>query len=1121
MKVDRIGSDYVSLERISPDSRDPRRTPSDGLAKITGYNAFAVDVDVADVKDNNYDPYNDLKDLKVGDRVAVVPYTPDEGKTYEVGVAYVPETVSGRLSDVGLYMNTSKTDGNAISITIGGTKYVINEWNLDMLDVKKAQINSTRKDVTAYLAADGTVLWTTEIGNSDAWMIVGDYYQATNTNGKVVWFAHGWTIGGEEVDLDLGTIRQEAEVYAPGELVHYRLANSGTGEYDLEKPNNTGFSSWYNNDGDQVVERRLTKKVNGVDQYSGEGIYNVAQYVLSNNASTPYEIHAANSLIPLEDYTNYLNPTTAHKAVGGGIYWDERIANPAGNGTIPDPANLHEWNYRSTTYKDDGVKFIYVNFDAVTGEVDYISVRKDAQNVENAELAHQNTLWSNVATNINSPSQIKWVVSPAEAYVNDEGNVEAVVIKSEPVVADLSNVVIVGEYVGTEIGRSTGAEETTPTNAHAREYWQGPNFSEKKTGYFKNQHNVGDIVVIRSTTNDVMDCKMFNGGTYSNRNPDVFKAAGIEALKNSLGEKSKIAFYVGKGTDTVTSQDELLVNLKTSGASLMTNKKVEAEDLGVIDELGAGYQGLIKVAGAKWIDLRANRGNKDVRSLSDLLDLNEDTVRITVLVNANDSTDTFRRAYAIVVTGGSTEGTASETKGVNGTEIRYTTKVYEKNGAVSYTVTAYRPTWVPSDATLNLTGTIDVDGWTQTVTGTSLKGGSSVVLTGVANTGFADASSEINFKWSKAVWSKVKVESNAGEYGLTVSTTELPTEATGAIIFTNPGATYKGGTVTIKQGSGNPVTYTLTGAELAGGQTTLSKSFAVGIEGAVTVTFDLTKNVVDSVAPTVHPTEYTTTIPAATPELDTYKKRVASLEPGVYVFTDAPSNNNPAEAPFDQLCDPRDTRTFVVPLNGEAGTYKMTIKDSAGTEMWREDVTSVLAGTQSKVVVNVQVSKNNSGDVFHNSGFGSMKSTPLAAGTYTWAFTSPSGKVLSNGTITVEDQGMIDGNTGSTVADVGIADKPADIMKPDGSVDAQATADARQNYYIQQIKNLQDGAYKMPNIQSDIEHATSPLEALNIGATDPNDVRLWKMPPGARTRPMRSTCTTPTARLSCTMRAWS
>ena len=98
MKVKRIGSDYVTLEDIEPDSRDPRK---DGdLAKITGYNAFAVDYPVIDVKDSNYDAYNALKDLKAGDRVAVVPFTPDDGKTWEVGEAYVPETVSDAFTKV-------------------------------------------------------------------------------------------------------------------------------------------------------------------------------------------------------------------------------------------------------------------------------------------------------------------------------------------------------------------------------------------------------------------------------------------------------------------------------------------------------------------------------------------------------------------------------------------------------------------------------------------------------------------------------------------------------------------------------------------------------------------------------------------------------------------------------------------------------------------------------------------------------------------------------------------------------------------------------------------------------------------------------------------------------------
>ena len=705
MEVKRIGSDYVTLSRISPDSRDPRKEAekgsTTGLADITGYNAFAVDVDTIDVKDNNYDAYNTLKDLKAGDKIAVIPFTADQGKTWEVGEAYVPETVSGNLVDVGLYMNTSKIDGNATSITIGGTKYVINEWNLDMLSVKKAQINATRKDVTAYLAKDGTVLWATEIGNSDAWMIVGDYYQATNTSGKVVWFAHGWTIGGEEVDVDLGTIRGEAEKYAPGELVHYVLANGGTGEYALEKPNNTGSSSWYSHDGAQITERRLTKKVDNKDEYSGEGIYNVAQFVKNNGIDTKYKIHPANSLIPLEDYTNYVNPTTAAKATGGKIYADEAD-------------NSHEWNYRSTTYKDDGVKFIYVNFDPITGNVDYVSVRKDAQTVENKELASYNSAWKNAATNVNA-NTMNWVVSPAEAYVNKDGNVAAVVIKNEPAAADLSNVVIVGEYVGTETGKNVGAENASAIgNTSQREYRQGPNFDEVKTGTFKNGHNVGDIVVIRSTDeNGVMDCKMFNGGVYADRNPDVLTAKGITKLKNAATETSKIAFYVGaKAGNSVTSQGGTDIS---GTASIMSDKQVEADNLGSLNEFTREeYKGLIKVAGAKWIDLRANRGSNEVQSLSDLLDLDNDTVRIKVLLNANDNTDTFRRAYAIVVMAGS-KGTTAPPVVDNSVEFDSSVTALKLNTALEKNNVKVVESWtadgnldIPAGKTLTVNGNLNM-----------------------------------------------------------------------------------------------------------------------------------------------------------------------------------------------------------------------------------------------------------------------------------------------------------------------------------------------------------------------------------------------------------------------------
>ena len=603
-----------------------------------------------------------------------------------------------------------------------------------------------------------------------------------------------------------------------------------------------------------------------------------------------------------------------------------------------------------------------------------------------------------------------------------------------------------------------------------------------------------------------MDCKMFNGGLYSDRNPDVLKAAGITALRNGLDEKSKIAFYVGKNTGyTVLSQNGSvnLANMDGEGklASIMTNKKVEADVLEKIDELESGYKGLIKVAGAKWIDLRANRGNDDVRSLGDLLDLNEDTVRISVLLNANDSTDSFRRAYAIVVTGGSKDGTASETKGVDGTEIRTTTKVYEKSGAVSYTVTAYRPAWVPDDATLHLKGTISIDGYTKPVEGMTLSGKSSVVLTGVETTGFADASSEITFKWDKALWSKVKVESNADKFdGLAVNTTWLPTDGTTATVsFKNPGTDYLSGTVTVKQNGETLATRNLTSGDFGGGSPNLDVSVNVNnSKGAVTVEFDLRKTVVD-IEPALNQTEQKRTDAPATSTTNWVKE---NLKPGVYIL-EGLDKNNANDGPFGQTCDSRDTRTFVYQRNGEQGDYTLKIGPVNGTAdgtIFNEKFTAAATGDTAKGIFNVQVTKNYS-NVFHNSGAngagnnGTMagNGTPLTAGTYPWAITSPSGKVLADGTITVEDLGMIEGNTGSYVADVGIANKPADITGEDGSVDDEATANARQEYYIQQIKNLQDGAYTMPNIQSDIEDATSPLEALDIGATDPNNVRLWKI----------------------------
>ena len=69
MEVDRVASDFVDLAAIDSDSKDPRKAGT--LTEIAGYNDYSLFDEVSSVKDNNYDPYNVLKDLKAGDEVAV------------------------------------------------------------------------------------------------------------------------------------------------------------------------------------------------------------------------------------------------------------------------------------------------------------------------------------------------------------------------------------------------------------------------------------------------------------------------------------------------------------------------------------------------------------------------------------------------------------------------------------------------------------------------------------------------------------------------------------------------------------------------------------------------------------------------------------------------------------------------------------------------------------------------------------------------------------------------------------------------------------------------------------------------------------------------------------------
>ena len=641
MKVKAVASDYVRLEDIGPDSRDPYAEAD--LGKVTGYNAFAIDGTewsgkaISDVKDDNYDAYNVLKDMKAGDYVAIVPYTTDDGATWEVGEAYAPETVSGKLSRVDIYNSEKKKDGNAIAITVGGTSYKINEWNKDMLGIKDNDIKATRKDVTLYLAKDGTALWVDEVGNTGDWIVVADYYQGTNDAGKVVWYVHGYTIGGDEVNLDLGTIRGAAEKYAPGELVRYVInTTTGGGEYYLTKPNNNGYSvkkggmyqggagfpTYPNvaNTAYQIKEEALAAGADKSDAEKWEGAYRVA--LAYGQTPTQYSIKKNLDYIVLDRYGAVTGTTSAadDAAPTTGYIWDD-----------------------DAVYYDTNPTFIYVSFDK-TGELETIYFAKGRQDVLNADLRDYNTAWRNVGTNNDD-----FVASTAEAYVNDKGRVAAVVIKTDSADADLSGIRIITKNTGSNnYVKSVGAEGDSLTGKwNERVYVQGPDFDKNETGVFDKGYDVGDILV-GNEKDGIFYAKEFHGDEYRGNSLDGFYVQGIQKVQNVHGKDLEDCFQItatGSTLRTLAGKNLDAASQVEMNKLLGKDDEVESDDLLIPNK----EPGLIRCVSAKVVDVRVGHEG-EITKLKDLLsDYDLSTVELKVLLNGKFGDAGFRNAYVIVI----------------------------------------------------------------------------------------------------------------------------------------------------------------------------------------------------------------------------------------------------------------------------------------------------------------------------------------------------------------------------------------------------------------------------------------------------------------------------------------
>ena len=222
MEVKRLGKESVSLDLYDGGSANKGKD-------VFGFNQKALDVKVDNVEiDDAY--YTLLSGLKVGDIVAVVPVTTDN-RNYTVAKAYVPETVSGSLKKVTTYGTSDNV--STIGVTVGDTAYDVALWNKDLVDIDGQKLDVTTKDVTLTLDEYGNALLAKDVGATSDYMVVGSYYQNL-VNGKLMTYAKGWDISGEELDLNLGSKHEGYKSkYQPGDLVYYTNATSGDADWTI------------------------------------------------------------------------------------------------------------------------------------------------------------------------------------------------------------------------------------------------------------------------------------------------------------------------------------------------------------------------------------------------------------------------------------------------------------------------------------------------------------------------------------------------------------------------------------------------------------------------------------------------------------------------------------------------------------------------------------------------------------------------------------------------------------------------------------------------------------------------------------------------------------------------
>ena len=584
MEIKRISADYVSLDTIGQDNKKNSDT---GALKLEGFNQPALSVEVQNVRDTEDDVYKTLSAMKAGDEVAIIPVTADNGRTYTVSRAYAPETVTGKLSKVTTYAAVSKTPA-AIDITVGDTTYKIADWNKGMYDLDADKIKITRKDVTLVLDEFGNALRAKDVGETDDYMVISTFSQSLS-NGKIVWTADGWDGKGNALSLNVGTSDPRNEGFYPGDLVHYT-------------------SKDVRNNAEWKLETGHTGRVYDIDLDTDAAV----QYLATENAGNSYAGAAFNSN---GDATAGF--TTSYTIKASNV----RVALTG----VDDDTNADGFRDDGSRYLVRDPKFIYVEQEENGSDVDTIEFFTGAQKVTTQELFQKFSGSGNNSTH------------RAQAYVNKDGYVECVVIKTQSNNALSTNLLYVKNYIGThEYKEVNGVKYYGYVVAMATEN----GFEDPVEIYSTKKLDRGDFATYTKATDE------------NAPNPDSFYT-----LKEYTSQKKTTSVAIATDVEVLTNiifggNDKDSKDLLRLGHVYeMDGTTVAATNISkntqVLD--GIGHTSEVNVVrvlkNANWVDV--TRQQYGIDSIDELEDYTN--VKLALVFNDNETSDGFRTVSMVVV----------------------------------------------------------------------------------------------------------------------------------------------------------------------------------------------------------------------------------------------------------------------------------------------------------------------------------------------------------------------------------------------------------------------------------------------------------------------------------------